>query len=57
MKNFNQFINESKDEDLEKLFIELCHINDLEIRFNFIETVSKSWTYALIYAYDNDIIF
>jgi len=57
MKSYTNYIKESKDEDIKNQFIELCHINELEIRFNFMETKSKAWLKSIVYFYNDDIIF
>ena len=37
MKNFINYIKESKEDKYEKLFLKLSHLNELEIKFDFIE--------------------
>lgn len=57
MKNYNHYIFEKKFNinDLEKLFIEYLHFNELEIKFNFIEygdelffIYNKDWCFSYI---------
>ena len=50
MKTYKQFINENKEEDLSEeieLFRRLSHIDELEIKFEFI------WEYEYIYYFYN----
>jgi len=37
MKNFINYIKESKQDEYEKLFLELAHLDELDIKFDFIE--------------------
>jgi len=37
MKNYYNYINESKEYEYEKIFLELAHLDELEIIFDFIK--------------------
>jgi len=61
MKTYHQYIselhseftiNESNEDDIEKQFIELSHINELEIKFDF-----DDWSDYLFYFYNKSEIF
>ena len=37
MKRYINYIKESMEDDCEELFLDYAHLDDLEIKFNFIE--------------------
>ncbi|MCK9447043.1 hypothetical protein M0Q50_09355 [bacterium] len=52
MKKYNFYINESKEEDYEKIFLKYSHIDKLEIKFDFFE-----YDECLLFFYKNKYIF
>jgi len=50
IKLFENFSNKLSDDDKEKLFLKILHINDLEIKFNF------RYNNSLVYTHNNEII-
>ena len=56
MKTFEQFINESKEEDFENKIIKFAHIFDLNIKFDFLFEI-RVYANSIFYFYDNDYMF
>ena len=52
MKKYINYIKESKEDEYEKLFLELAHLDELEIKFDFIR-----YKIDLYYFYNNNINF
>lgn len=52
MKNYIKYNEDSEQDYYEKLFVEITHINELEIKFDFID-----FSECLLYFYKNEYMF